>query len=112
MMELVIYKSEAGTEPFSNWFNAIRSQRAKQAILKSLNKIEKGLFGDVKPIGQGLSEYRIHIEKGYRIYFGNDGQKIIVLLVGSDKSNQSREIESAKNYWEDYKRQKRKENTK
>ena len=107
MINIRVYKSQMGVEPFSNWFDGIKSLRAQQKIVKSLNKMERGLMSDVKSLGDGVMEYRIHFEKGYRIYFGNDGMDIVVLLVGSDKSNQSKEIENAKNYWKDYLTQKK-----
>lgn len=110
MIDVRYYKSDMGIEPYKQWFDSIRSVRAKQKILKTITKIECGLMGDVKPVGNGVSEYRIHFEKGYRIYFGQDGNELIILLVGSDKSNQNREIENAKNYWKDYKRQKKEMN--
>lgn len=107
MIEVKIYKSEMGVEPFKKWIDSIKSTRAKQKVLRSMSKIERGLLSDVKPVGEGVQEYRIHFEKGYRIYFGHDGEQIIVLLVGSTKSDQKKEIEAAKNYWKDYKRQKK-----
>ena len=102
------YKSEMDVEPFQKWFESIRSIRAQQRVLKTINKMERGLFSDVLPVGEGVQEYRIHFEKGYRIYCGRDGDELVILLVGSDKSNQQKEIENAKNYWKDHKRQKRK----
>lgn len=107
MIEVVYYKSEMGVEPYRCWFENVKSVRARQKILRAVSKMEQGLFADVKPVGEGVMEYRIHFEKGYRVYFGNDGNRLIVLLVGSDKSGQKKEIENAKNYWLDYKRQRR-----
>ena len=69
--------------------------------------MEKGLPGDAKSLGGGLKEYRIHVGKGHRIYYYNDGQTLIILLSGSDKKHQDREIENAKQYLNDYKRQKK-----
>lgn len=107
MIVIKYYCSEMGVEPYKQWFDSIRSVKAKQRILTTISKMERGLFGDVKSVGQGVQECRIHFEKGYRIYFGNDGDKVVILLVGSDKSNQEKEIENAKNYWKDYKRLKK-----
>ncbi|MCB9982800.1 MAG: type II toxin-antitoxin system RelE/ParE family toxin [Rhodospirillales bacterium] len=107
MIEVKIYKTEMGVEPFSVWFETLKSSKAKSAVARALTKMEAGLLNDVKSVGDGVQEYRIHFEKGYRIYFGNDGGEIIILLSGSDKKAQNKEIENAKNYWEDYKRQKK-----
>lgn len=107
MIEVRVYKTEMGTEPFNAWLCSLRSSKAKNAIARALTKMEVGLLKDVKPIGEGVQEYRIHFEKGYRIYFGNDHGELIILLCGSDKKTQKKEIENAKNYWKDYKRQKR-----
>ncbi len=112
MIEVNIYKTEMGVEPFSVWLKALKSSKAKSAIARALTKMEVGLLNDVKPVGEGVQEYRIHFEKGYRIYFGNDGGELIILLSGSDKKTQSKEIENAKSYWKDYKRQKKQKRSK
>ena len=98
-------------EPFTKWLENLKSTRAKQKIFKAINKIECGLLSDCKPVGSGVQEYRIHIEKGYRIYFGNDGGELVILLCGSTKADQDKQIRNAIEYWNDYKRQKRKKQT-
>lgn len=62
------------------------------------------MFGDSKPIGEGLSELRIHHGPGYRVYYGKQGKRIYLLLCGGDKSTQMKDIKRAKAYWEDHKR--------
>lgn len=106
MIHLELYKTEMGICPFEKWIRKIRSNHAKSRIFKALNKMEAGLLSDIVSLGGGVQEYRIHFEKGYRIYFANDGENLIVLLAGSDKKDQAKEIENAKSYWLDYKRQK------
>ena len=69
--------------------------------------MELGLFGDVEPIGEGLSELRIHYGPGYRVYFVRENQQLILLLCGGDKSSQSKDITKAKMYWEDHKQRHR-----
>lgn len=66
--------------------------------------MELGLFGDVEPIGDGLSELRIHYGPGYRVYFGKEDNHIYLLLCGGDKSSQNKDIKKAKTYWQDHKR--------
>jgi len=69
--------------------------------------MELGKFGDVKSVGQGVSERRIDFGPGFRIYFGQEGRKLVVLLVGGTKKRQQRDVEQAKAYWTDYKRRKK-----
>jgi putative addiction module killer protein len=68
-------------------------------------KVQTALaLGDVKPVGKGLSKHRIQFGPGYRLYFGRDGEALIILLAGGTKKRQSRDIETAKALWQDYKR--------
>ncbi|ANQ51198.1 type II toxin-antitoxin system RelE/ParE family toxin [Flammeovirga sp. MY04] len=85
------------TKEFEKWFSKLekKSLRAFVAIDLRIRKLERGMFGDVKPIGNGLHELRLSIEKGYRIYFTNDNGKIIILLVGGDKGSQKADIKKA-----------------
>jgi putative addiction module killer protein len=106
MISIKVYSTEHGVEPYKDFFSSINDPRAKSMVAKAINKMEKGL-GDYKTVGGGVHENRIHVGKGYRIYFYNDGQELVILLGGSDKKNQAREIENAKSYLRDYKRQKR-----
>ncbi len=69
-----------------------------------VDKMELGLFRDVEPIGEGLSELRIHYGPGYRVYYGKEGQQVFLLLCGGDKSTQSKDIKKAKDYLKDHKR--------
>ena len=106
MIDIKIYRTEHGVEPFSEYLSKMRDKTAKVQMVKAIRKMEKGLPGDTKSLGGGLREYRIHIGKGHRIYYYNDGQELVVILGGSDKKDQDKEIENAKLYLRDYKRQK------
>lgn len=106
MIDVKLYRQNDGTEPFSEWLKNLSSSSAKSRVAKAVTKMETGLMADVKSVGKGVQELRLHFEKGYRIYFGYDGHTLIVLLAGSDKKNQQRQIELAHGYWEDYKKQK------
>ncbi|PLW77125.1 type II toxin-antitoxin system RelE/ParE family toxin [Cohaesibacter celericrescens] len=81
---------------FDNWFKNLRDTRARIKIQIRLDRLELGNAGDVKPIGDGISEMRIPEGKGYRVYFVNKGNIVIILLCGGDKSSQSRDIAKAK----------------
>ena len=94
-----MYFIEKTTE-FDKWLRKLKDLQAKAKILFRIQKIEAdGHFGDCKSVGYGISELRVHYAKGYRVYFKEKDQKIIVLLVGSDKSSQQKDIDKAKEIW-------------
>ncbi len=74
--------------------------------------MEAGNFGDNKSVGEGVRERRIDFEKGYRIYFGKDGDELVLLLCGGTKTRQQSDIATAKKYWSDYKRRKKEQEAK
>lgn len=84
------------TDRFDAWFDGLRDAHAMRAISKNIVKLSGGLFGNVEPIGGGLSELKIDVSAGYRVYFVTRGRRLIVLLVGGDKSSQRRDIKEAK----------------
>lgn len=84
------------TPEFEKWLKSLKDKIAKAKILMRLERMEEGNFGDVEPVGDGLSELRIHQGKGYRIYFGNKNNQIVILLCGGDKSTQQLDIKKAK----------------
>jgi putative addiction module killer protein len=84
------------TETFRLWESKLKDRRARTIIATRLMRLAEGLAGDVAPIGDGLSELRIHYGPGYRVYFQRRGNTIIVLLCGGDKGSQSRDITAAK----------------
>lgn len=81
---------------FEAWFHGLVDRRAKQVILARLTRIEQGNFGDVKPVGEGVSELRIDAGPGYRVYFVRRRLAVYLLLMGGDKGSQKRDIEAAK----------------
>jgi len=89
--------------PYADWLGGLKDRRAKAKILIQVDKMELGLFGDVEPVGDGLSELRIHYGPGYRVYFAKEENHIYLLLCGGDKSTQSKDIKKAKIYWQDHK---------
>jgi putative addiction module killer protein len=84
------------TETFRKWRARLRDHRARALIASRLDRLAYGHAGDVEPVGEGISELRIHHGPGYRIYFQKRGSTIIVLLCGGDKSTQEKDIRSAK----------------
>jgi putative addiction module killer protein len=84
------------TETFLNWFNALKDDRAAAIIGARITRLSSGLAGDVSAVGEGVSELRIHYGPGYRVYFKQNGNVLIILLCGGDKSSQSKDIKRAK----------------
>ncbi|WP_252177702.1 type II toxin-antitoxin system RelE/ParE family toxin [Endozoicomonas sp. 4G] len=84
------------TETYRKWERKLKNARAKAIIAARVFRLANGLPGDVAPVGQGISELRVHYGPGYRVYFRQQGNEIILLLCGGDKSTQSKDIELAK----------------
>lgn len=100
--ELIIYKTKLGREPFIEWFDSL-DVKIQAKITSRLDRVESGHYGDYKTLKDGVSELRFITHKGYRIYFAEEGLKIVILLSAGDKSRQSKDIEKAKDYLNDYK---------
>ena len=85
------------TVEFDKWLRKLKDLRAKAKILFRIQKLERdGHFGDCKPVGEEVRELKINYAKGYRVYFNEKDRKIIILLIGGDKSTQKKDIEKAK----------------
>ncbi|MEY9235450.1 putative addiction module killer protein [Bradyrhizobium japonicum] len=84
------------TEQFSSWLSNLRDAMAKAKVLVRVERLAKGNAGDVKPVGEGISELRIHHGAGYRVYFTQRGEELILLLCGGDKDSQDKDIANAK----------------
>ncbi|MBT1072977.1 type II toxin-antitoxin system RelE/ParE family toxin [Pelotalea chapellei] len=83
------------TELFAAWLDNLRDIQAKARVLVRIERLASGNAGDVKPVGEGVSEMRIDYGPGYRVYFIRRGSELIILLAGGDKSSQSRDIKAA-----------------
>ena len=84
------------TQAFAHWHSAVRDLRAKNAIARRIDRISAGNLGDVKSVGEGVSELHVDVGAGYRVYFTMRGGVVIVLLAGGDKSSQDADIRRAK----------------
>lgn len=104
--KVVEYRAADGASPFGRWFNELDAVAAAK-VTTALYRMEQGNLSNVKPVGEGVSEYRIDFGPGYRIYFGQEGGVLIILLGGGSKKRQSADIRSAQERWRDYKARKK-----
>lgn len=102
--EIRHYQTIDGKVPYQEWFNSLKNQKAKAIIEKRLDRVEEGNLGEWNSVGHGVYEMKIHYGSGYRIYFGQDGPILIILLCGGDKRTQAKDIRLAIDCWQDYNR--------
>jgi putative addiction module killer protein len=105
-MQLVEYLDENGASPFGEWFEKLPPQPAAK-VVAALARMENGNLSNAKGVGSGVMEFRIDSGPGYRLYFGRDGDALIILLVGGTKRRQQRDIETAQDHWTAYKARKK-----
>ncbi|MCY4624237.1 MAG: type II toxin-antitoxin system RelE/ParE family toxin [Chloroflexi bacterium] len=105
-MELRPYHDTEGRSPFERWYDDL-DRVAAVRIGSALERLAEGNTSNVRSVGQGVSEYRIHFGPGYRIYFAVDSPRLIILLGGGTKQRQRRDIQTAQQHWQDYRREKR-----
>jgi putative addiction module killer protein len=99
---LRIYVTPDGKRPFEEWMRTLKDVDAQGRILARLERVRLGLLGDCKSVGEGVSEFRVDAGPGYRVYFGQDGRSMVVLLCGGSKARQRKDIACAKVFWKDY----------
>ena len=108
MIEVREYIDIQGRSPYSKWLNGLNS-RAAAKVATALVRIEQGNLSNTKGVGSGVFEHRIDFGPGYRVYFGKDGDTLIILLGGGTKKRQQRDIETARDLWREFKQRKRQE---
>ncbi len=106
MLEVREYIDTAGRSPFAKWLRALNVHAAAK-VATALERMADGNLSQVKPVGTGVLEYKIDSGPGYRIYFGQDGDRLVILLAGGTKKRQSADIQRAQAHWEDYRRRKK-----
>lgn len=105
VLEIRYYLAGDGRSPFERWFAGLDAAAgAKVAV--GLARPEQGNLSNIKPVGEGVLEYRIDWGPGYRVYFGRDGSTLVILLTGGTKQRQQRDIVAAKTLWADYRQRK------
>ncbi|CAM3827313.1 type II toxin-antitoxin system RelE/ParE family toxin [Deinococcus saxicola] len=100
--KLIIYRTQEGREPFTRWRQKLGDRVTVARIDRRIERLGAGQYGDAKAVGSGVTELRLFFGPGYRVYFAEDGERLVVLLCGGDKGGQDRDIEAAKAYWHDY----------
>lgn len=105
-MDIQEYLDSEGRSPFRVWFNRLNADAARR-VTTAVYRLGLGNFSNVKGVGSGVFEYRIDFGPGYRVYFGKDGETVVILLAGGTKHIQQKDIEQALGRWRDYKQRKR-----
>lgn len=101
-VEVTEYQDRDGRRPFAEWMDGLRDSTARQRIVGRIVRMQAGNRGDWRSVGAGLFELRVDYGPGYRVYCGQDGPALVLLLCGGDKSTQSQDIGRAHDYWNDY----------
>jgi putative addiction module killer protein len=106
VLELRYYLAGNQESPFEIWFDDL-DEAAAAKVTVALERLRQGNTSNAKGVGDGVLEYRINWGPGYRVYFGRDGETLVILLTGGTKKRQGRDIAQAKEFWTDYKRRRK-----
>ncbi|PIO99603.1 type II toxin-antitoxin system RelE/ParE family toxin [Pleomorphomonas carboxyditropha] len=102
MYEVRHYLTRDGEDLIAVWLRGLRDMQAKAAIIRRLNRLEQGNFGDFKPLRDGVHELRIDVGPGYRVYYARSGRTVMLLLCGGSKRTQDNDIDRACGCWRDW----------
>jgi putative addiction module killer protein len=105
VFEVRQYVDRLGRNPFERWFDKLDND-TRARIVSSIDRLERGNFSTAKSAGKGVQELRLDFGPGYRIYFGVDGDRLVILLGGGSKKRQQADIVAAQTLWQEYKRRK------
>ena len=100
--ELRFFETKDGRAPVKDWLDAREDTAEYGAILVRLERVRQGNFGDHRSLGEGVSELRINFGPGYRVYYGQHGRELVILLVAGSKQSQDQDIKTAKQYWKNF----------
>lgn len=99
---IAYYADPKGREPYREWINGIHDDMDQDRIIGRIDRLRQGNYGDCEPVGEGVYELRMFFGPGYRVYFGEEKDNIVILLCGGDKKSQKRNIKQAKIYWKEH----------
>ena len=105
-VEILEYLELNGRSPYADWFNNLNPPAAAKVAV-ALARLSQRNFSNVKSVGSGIHEYRINFGPGYRMYFGKDGERVVLLLGGGTKKRQQKDVAAAVGCWQDYKLRKK-----
>jgi putative addiction module killer protein len=100
--DVQLYVTEEGKSPVEDWLEGLRDRKARGAIDARIGRLRLGLVGQVREVGEGVHEMKVDVGQGYRVYFGNVSNVVVLLLCGGDKRTQKADIKRAKEFWSDY----------
>ena len=100
--DVQLYVTEEGKSPFEDWLEGLRDRKARAAIDSRIARLRLGLVGNVREIGEGVHELKVDVGQGYRVYFGNISNVVVLLLCGGDKRTQKADVKRAREFWSDY----------
>ena len=103
LKELRNYTTHSGKVPFREWLDSLKDTMGRARIRKRLDRLELGHYGDCNPVGEGVQELRLFFGPGYRVYFADHNDCIVLLLCGGDKNSQVEDIKKAKDFWKEFK---------
>ena len=101
-MQIIDYQTDAGIVPYRKWFDGLRDTRAQVAILRRIDRLAQGHFGEHRFLRDGVWELKISVGPSYRVYYAQTGKAIVLLLCGGSKRTQRQDINRAVDYWNDY----------
>ena len=102
MIDVLVYRAENGRVPFAEWRDGI-DRMARARVDVAIDRLRAGNTSNLKALGSGLAELKLSFGPGYRIYLGQEGSRIVILLTGGTKHRQNADIERARQLWADYK---------
>ncbi len=105
---VLYYQTVEGIKPILVCLNSLKDAKGKVAVFERLKRAQRGTLGHCDDLGEGVWGFKIDVGPGYRVYFGQDGQVLIILLCGGEKHRQDRDAKMARAYWQDYKARKQK----
>jgi putative addiction module killer protein len=111
VIEIREYLTPDGTSPYANWFNNLNAEAAAK-VATAVTRMSQGNLSNAKSVGSGIQEYRIDFGPGYRVYFGREGDRLVILLGGGSKKRQQDDIRRAQELWADYRRRRKMEKEK